>query len=79
MKEGLSQLSFNSIEINVPTSGCNIDGGSNSPNTTHQELPPDPDSELHPDIKSDQYKLPPPMSDCVLPVPFEHTLELPKK
>ena len=39
MKEALSQLTLDCIEIHIPILDCDIDIGSDSPIPTHQGLP----------------------------------------
>ena len=80
MKEATSHTSLNSLEIHAPTFDCDIDSGSVRTNHAHQDLPLRPDSKLHTELESDQYKQPLPISDrlppdCILPVPFIHTPE----
>ena len=79
MKEALNQLPLNIVKIHTPELDCDIDSGSDNPTSVHQDLPPRPDSQLYPDLKSNQYHLPPLIfdraaSDCVYLIPPEHIL-----
>ena len=50
MKETLQHIE--NFEIHAPDFGCFIDGGSNSPFPTDQELPTGPETLFSPDIES---------------------------
>ena len=77
-------MSLESIQIITPNFRCDTDGGSDSPATAYQDLPPGPDTDLHPEIRSNQYKCLLLISDRQTPVhlfsiPFQCTLKNPKK
>ena len=57
MKEELSELSFNSIEIYVPGFDCNIDSGSKNLNCAPWNIILGPDFELITCLESGQFKL----------------------
>ena len=78
MKETFNQLPLESIKIYAPNFECNVDGGSDSPTTNDQDLPPGSDSTLQSDLMSNHHQLTPLFfkrlaPDHALSIPFEHT------
>ena len=65
MKEALSHLDTN--EIQALDLDCDIDGGSDGPTTTDQELPAGPHSTSLADFESCMYQLPPMLSNRLAP------------
>ena len=55
MKQTFSQSSLDTIEIDVLPFDCETGTGNESPNLASQDVGPEPDSELHIDLKSHLY------------------------
>ena len=84
MKEVAKWLSIDTMEFYAPLFYCDIDGGSDDLTGADQNVWTIPDAAYQPDFKSNQYQLPPPLSnrpspDIYPPCSCEHSLACPKE